>query len=150
MSHAIEADDRSESTTLNRHAVTAAALTAAVFALGFATLGGTGLHLLVGGRYTLPWWTFACLGISSGLMLVSVVVQARAAAEQRWAGIAGCWIAAAVSFLLCLAGPGDLLQRASLAPLTASAIALLSLAAITHLRIRPRRPQSGDRPSADR
>jgi O-antigen/teichoic acid export membrane protein len=134
MAHAIETDDLAGSHELNRRAVQLATLVAGVFAAGFTGLGGLGLSWLIGAAYRLPWWTFGGLGCSSALMLVAVVVQARAAAEQRWAGIAGCWIAAAIGFAACFTGPGGSLQRASAAPLIGSGIALIGLVAITRTR----------------
>lgn len=149
MSQAVEVGDREASAILNRRALAAASLAAGIFALAFTGLGSLGLEALVGSAYTLPWWTFGCLGLSSSCMLVSLVVQARAAAEQLWAGIAACWIVAAVTFLSSLALPGGLIMRASAAPLSGSAVALLGLVVITRRQVlrHARQPHT---PSADR
>jgi O-antigen/teichoic acid export membrane protein len=125
--HAIEIEDASRERADFRGAVTGAVGVALAFALGFSLLAPPFISLYLGSAYDVPRWVCALLAVSSGAMLVAVVAQVRAAAQERWRAISYSWLLAAGAFVCTLVVPGDLLLRCSLAPATASLTGLAAL-----------------------
>jgi O-antigen/teichoic acid export membrane protein len=128
VAHAVETSDAVLERRLNRRGTIFASSVGAAFALGFSTAGPPALELFLGSDYGLERRVFAMLGLSSALMLVCVVVQVRIAARERWRQIGSSWLAAAFVFVVALVVPGDLVTRATTAPVVASATALMALA----------------------
>lgn len=127
ISTAIETGADDVAAHLIRRSVSLACVAAALFTGGFAALGNPVLSVFLGTEHELPVWCLALLGGSSGLMLVAVVVQVRAAAHQAWRGIAVSWIGAAIAFVAALLVPGSDLLRVSLAPVLGTAVGLVAL-----------------------
>jgi O-antigen/teichoic acid export membrane protein len=125
--HAIDVGDAARERADFRGAVTGAVGVALVFVLGFSLLAPPFISLYLGSAYDVPRWVCALLAVSSGAMLVAVVAQVRAAAQERWRAISYSWLLAAGVFVCTLFTPGDLLLRCSLAPTTASLAGLAAL-----------------------
>ncbi len=127
LSTAIETGAEDAADDLVRRSIALAAAAAVLFTGGFALLGNPVLEVFLGSGHTLPGWSLALLGGSSGLMLIAIVVQVRAAARQAWRGIAVSWMAAAIAFAMALLFPGSDLFRVSVAPLVGTAVGLAAL-----------------------
>lgn len=127
LSTAIETGASAVARDLVRRSIALACAAAALFTAGMTLLGNPVLRLFLGTAHDLPAWCLALLGASSGLMLIAVVVQVRAAARQAWRGIALSWMAAAAAFALALLAPGSELFQVSLAPVVGTAVGLSAL-----------------------
>lgn len=127
ISHAVEARDEVAFHSLNRRAVSWSIGIALGFVACFTAFGSLALRLYIGDEYDLPTTTYLALASSSAAMLVSIVAQAGAAANERWKAISLSWLLAAAAFALVLVLPLSVLHRATLAPLVASLVGLAGL-----------------------
>jgi O-antigen/teichoic acid export membrane protein len=115
--------------------VTILAITAfaAAVALGLLAIGPFALeHVFFGQTFTYNRFGLALIGVGMGLHLTSGALNQAALARDRARAAAGCWVCAAVAFLvwMLLAPIGEQLLRAEIGYAGATALLALLLAAL--------------------
>jgi O-antigen/teichoic acid export membrane protein len=116
-----------------RVTILAIAAFAAAVALGLLAIGPFALeHVFFGQTFTYNRFGLALIGVGMGLHLTSGALNQAALARDRARAAAGCWMCAAIAFLvwMLLAPIGEQLLRAEVGYAGATALLALLLAAL--------------------
>jgi O-antigen/teichoic acid export membrane protein len=130
LSHLAHALDRGETHVfhrLHRRVVTLTTWSGLLFVGLFALLGQELLTIYLGRRFTLDRSYMVLLAASSSVMLLAMVEQAVLNARSQWRGVGLSWSLATVAFFLVLVLPASTVFRASLDPLVAVLVALITM-----------------------
>jgi O-antigen/teichoic acid export membrane protein len=125
-----------------RITVLAIAAFAAAVAFGLLIIGPFTMRHLFGQHYAYDRFGLALIGIGMGLHLVSGALNQAALARNRARAAAGCWLLAAVAFLLWMVTPavGDQLLRTEIGYAGATALLALTLTALYRQGTGPKQP----------